>query len=127
MSDVFETPETGHQGFSVDGDDPVVLSKAIDLAFDYRGDVTVECDGHDEPIAGYLFDRRVAEPVEDSVIRLIPDRDADRVTVRYADIQRLTFSGRDTAAGKSFDTWMRKYVEKKLAGEIASIESEPLE
>jgi hypothetical protein len=29
----------------------------------------------------------------------------------------LNFSGRDTAAGKSFETWVKKYQEKKAAGE----------
>jgi hypothetical protein len=29
----------------------------------------------------------------------------------------LTFSGRDTAAGKTFDAWVKKYWEKKAAGE----------
>ena len=32
-----------------------------------------------------------------------------------------------TAAGKSFETWVKKFVSRKLAGESASIESEPLE
>jgi hypothetical protein len=29
----------------------------------------------------------------------------------------LAFTGRDTAAGKSFEAWIRKYWEKKAAGE----------
>jgi hypothetical protein len=37
--------------------------------------------------------------------------------VRYADIAALNFSGRDTAAGKTFDAWVKKYMEKKAAGE----------
>jgi len=36
----------------------------------------------------------------------------------------LEFSGRDTAAGKSWENWLRKYAQKKVAGEIASIESD---
>ena len=29
----------------------------------------------------------------------------------------LAFTGRDTAAGKSWEAWMKKYAEKKAAGE----------
>ena len=49
-------------------------------------------------------------------MRVFPrDRD-EKVTVRYSEIARLAFSGRDTAAGKSWETWLRKYNEKKSAG-----------
>ena len=51
----------------------------------------------------------------------------EKLTLTFAQIDRLEFTGRDTAAGKSFETWLKKYVEKKLAGEKASIESEPLD
>jgi hypothetical protein len=44
--------------------------------------------------------------------------------VSYADIARLEFTGRDTAAGKSFATWVKKYQEKKAAGE-KNIQIEP--
>jgi len=97
---------------------------AMDQAFDYRGDVTlVTRDG--KTIEGYIFDRRSsgAEPH----VRLIPKDSDERVNVKYADISSLAFSGRDTAAGKSWETWTRKYQEKKAKGEEASIESESLE
>jgi hypothetical protein len=35
----------------------------------------------------------------------------------YADIKALKFSGKDTAAGKSFESWVAKYWAKKAAGE----------
>ena len=63
----------------------------------------------------------------DNVIRMIPANGDDRVTIPVDDIKQLRFSGRDTAAGKSFETWMKKYVEKKLAGKVAQIESESLD
>ncbi len=92
------------------------LRVALDKAFDYRGDVTLTLkDG--SSLEGYLFDRRSGATLADSVVRLIPkDRD-DKVAVRYADIARLAFTGRDTAAGKSWETWAKKYQEKKAAGE----------
>jgi hypothetical protein len=39
------------------------------------------------------------------------------VNVAYAEIAGLVFSGRDTAAGKTFEAWVKKYWEKKAAGE----------
>ena len=119
------TGPRGLQGTRVDASDPDQLRKAIELAFDYRGDVTIVRRSDPAPIEGYIFDRR--ETGENGVIRLIPSTGNPRVTIPYNDIAALTFTGRDTAAGKSFETWMRKYVQKKLAGEDASIHAEPLD
>jgi hypothetical protein len=93
------------------------IRSALEKAFDYRGDVTLTLKD-DRRIDGYIFDRRSNGPaLSDSFVRLIP-RDGDgKLTVCYTDIARLEFSGRDTAAGKSFETWVKKYWEKKNAGE----------
>ncbi|HEX4125770.1 MAG TPA: hypothetical protein VHY37_13670 [Tepidisphaeraceae bacterium] len=89
---------------------------ALEKAFDYRGDVTLTLkDG--AKIAGYLFDRRTGKTLQDSQIRLIPAAEEKKIAVRYSDVARLEFTGRDTAAGKSFETWVKKYREKKAAGE----------
>jgi len=90
---------------------------ALEKAFDYRGDITItRKDG--SKIEGYLFDRRSnAATLADCVVRLFPkDRD-EKISISYADIAALEFTGRDTAAGKSFETWVKKYQEKKAAGE----------
>jgi hypothetical protein len=51
------------------------------------------------------------------VVRIFPrDRD-EKLAVPYDQIARIEFTGRDTAAGKSFETWVKKYHEKKAAGE----------
>ena len=119
--------ETGRQGIVVDGSDPEQLRTAIDLALDYRGDVTITRRSTGEAIEGYLFDRAGGPAPQDSTIRIIPSDRDERITISFDDIARIDFTGKDTAAGKSFETWMKKYVEKKLAGEQASIESEPLD
>ena len=109
---------------SVDGSDEVMLREAVVRAVDFRGDVTLDlADGH--TVAGYAFDAQLDRPTG-AVIRVLPaDADA-RITVALADIRRLTFSGKDAASGKSWENWLRRYAAKKLAGEAASIESEPL-
>jgi hypothetical protein len=103
------------------------IREALEKAFDYRGDVTITLkDG--SRVEGYLFDRRNGGTLESSVVRLFPkDRD-EKVAVKYSEIARLEFSGKDTAHGKSFETWVKKYYEKKAAGEKnISIEPEELD
>jgi hypothetical protein len=92
------------------------LRDALERAFDYRGDITVtRKDG--SKIEGYLFDRRTGSSLADSVVRIIPHDSNAKVAVAYSDIAALAFTGRDTAAGKSWEAWMKKYFEKKAAGE----------
>ena len=92
------------------------IRQALEKAFDYRGDVTItRKDG--SKVEGYIFDRRTGKTLADSAVRLFP-KDADqKVSIPYSNIAALAFSGRDTAAGKSFEAWVRKYWEKKAAGE----------
>jgi hypothetical protein len=99
------------------------LHIALEKAFDYRGDVTLTLKDGDR-VEGYIFDRTTGTTLSDSAVRMIPkDRDEKR-SIRYADIARIEFTGRDTAAGKSFETWVKKYHEKKAAGET-NIRLEP--
>ena len=89
---------------------------ALEKAFDYRGDVTItRKDG--SQVEGYIFDRRNGKTLADSVVRLFPRDSNQKITVPYSDIAALAFSGRDTAAGKSWEAWVRKYWQKKAAGE----------
>ena len=100
---------------------------ALEKAFDYRGDVTItRKDG--SRIEGYLFDRRTAATLKDSVVRLYPKDAKEKVSIPYAEIAGLAFTGRDTAAGKSWEAWMKKYAQKKAAGETnIALEPEPLD
>jgi hypothetical protein len=92
------------------------VREALEKAFDYRGDVTItRKDG--SKIEGYLFDRRSGASLSDSFVRIIPTGAKTKVNVAYAEIAGLVFSGRDTAAGKTFEAWVKKYWEKKAAGE----------
>jgi hypothetical protein len=103
------------------------VRQALEKAFDYRGDVTITRKGGSK-IEGYIFDRRTGKTLADSAVRLFP-RDADqKISIPYSEIAALAFSGRDTAAGKSFEAWVRKYWEKKAAGEKnIGIQAESLE
>jgi hypothetical protein len=92
------------------------VRQALEKAFDYRGDVTItRKDG--SKVEGYIFDRRSGKTLADSAVRLFPKDSDQKISVPYSDIAALSFTGRDTAAGKSFDAWVKKYWEKKAAGE----------
>jgi hypothetical protein len=103
------------------------LRQALEKAFDYRGDVTItRKDG--SKVEGYIFDRRTGKSLEDSLVRLYPKDSNQKLSIPYSDIAALAFSGRDTAAGKSWEAWVRKYWDKKAAGEKnIGIQAETLE
>lgn len=99
------------------------VREALEKAFDYRGDVTItRKDG--SVVEGYLYDRRTGSNLAQSVVRIIPAPpkgvpagSVQRANIAYSDVAALKFSGRDTAAGKTFEAWVKKYWEKKAAGE----------
>jgi hypothetical protein len=103
------------------------IRSALEKAFDYRGDVTVtRKDG--TKLEGYIFDRVSGATLAASFVRLLPKDAGPRVKISYADIAALAFSGKDPAAGKSWEAWVRKYWAKKTTGEgEASLQPESLE
>jgi hypothetical protein len=102
------------------------IREALEKAFDYRGDVTLTLrDGR--IVQGYVFDRRQGATLEASAVRIIPANERTRVSIAYSEIAALAFTGRDNAAGKTFEAWIKKYWEKKAAGEKnIGIEAETL-
>lgn len=92
------------------------IRQALEKAFDFRGDVTItKKDG--SVVEGYLFDRRSAATLAASLVRIISKAGSQKVSISYADIAALAFSERDPAAGVSWEAWVKKYREKKAAGE----------
>lgn len=103
------------------------LRMALEKAFDYRGDVTLTLKDNSK-IEGYVFDRIVGNSLNNSFVRVIPKEANQKLKIAYANIAALSFSGRDTAAGKSWEAWVRKYWEKKASGEgLLSLEPESLD
>ena len=98
----------------------VELAEAIELAFDYRGDVTLELKSG-ESVIGYLFNRDAADSAP--WIELFPaDYPAPR-RIAYADIAALAFTGEDTANGKSWEAWVSKKESERRA-EAARVEAD---
>jgi hypothetical protein len=103
------------------------LRQALEQAFDYRGDVTItRRDG--SKAEGYIFDRRSGTSLTDSFVRLLPKDGGGKISISFADVAGLEFTGRDMAAGKNWENWVRQYWEKKAAGEKnISLQPEKLE
>ena len=81
------------------------LAEVIEQAFDYRGDVTVAMrDGRRQ--VGYVFNRR--RDVSCPYIEILPAAGGAPVVIAYADIQGIAFTGRDTAAGNSYEAWLKR-------------------
>ena len=122
----------GHEHHRIEGWVPELASEselreALEQAFDYRGDVTItRRDG--TSIVGYIFDRRSGATLADSFVRVIPQDSREKTSIPFCDIAALAFSGRDMAAGKSWEAWVTKYWEKKAAGETGiGLEPEKLD
>jgi len=109
----------------VAAEDPL-FAEALDAARDWRGDVTIELtDG--SAVEGFLYDRTQGGSAADRRVRLLPRDGGPRVTLQEDRIRALAFTGKDAAAGKSWESWVRRYAEKRLKGESASLESETLD
>jgi hypothetical protein len=103
------------------------LREALEKAFDYRGDVTMTLKAGAK-VEGYIFDRVAGKSLATSYVRILPKDSHQRVKIAYSEIAALAFSGRDTAAGKSWEAWVKKYWEKKeKGGESLSLQPESLE
>jgi hypothetical protein len=103
------------------------VREALEKAFDYRGDVTVtQKDG--SKVEGYIFDRVAGGSLASSFVRILPKNGGGRMKIAYSEIAALAFSGRDPAAGKSWEAWVKKYWEKKdTGGEGASLHPDEAE
>jgi len=132
------TPEPGDEtlGFAhenLEGWVPALASEAeireaLEKAFDYRGDLTITLK-NGQRVEGYVFDRRSnGASLAECYVRVMPKNRGERIKIAYSEIAGLAFTGKDTAAGKSFEAWVKKYNAKKAAGEKnIGIEPEPLD
>jgi hypothetical protein len=92
------------------------VCSALEKAFDYRGDVTLTLKSGGR-IEAYLFNRHTAATLAESWVQYFTASAPEKRKVSYAEIARIEFSGKDRAAGKHWEDWVKKYNEKKAAGE----------
>jgi hypothetical protein len=92
------------------------VRNALEKAFDYRGDVTITTRAG-ERIEAFIFNRHTGATLADSYVQYFAPNVAGKQKLSYADIARLEFSGKDRAAGKHWEDWVKAYNERKAAGE----------
>lgn len=92
------------------------LREALEKAFDYRGDVTITTK-NGERIEAYIFDRSAGATLSESFVKYFSPKSPNKLKLSYADIARLEFTGKDRAAGKHWEDWLKAYNERKAAGE----------
>jgi len=67
-------------------------------------------------VEGYIFDRKTGASLAESWVRLFPKDSPDKRKLAYSEVAGLAF-GKDRAAGASWEAWVKKWNEKKAAGE----------
>ncbi len=92
------------------------LRQALEKAFDFRGDVTLTLKSG-EKIEAFIFNRQTGVSLADSFVQYFTPNATGKRKVCYAEIARIEFSGKDRAAGKHWEDWVKAYNEKKAAGE----------
>ena len=92
------------------------LRLALEKALDYRGDVTLTLKSG-ERIEAFIFHCRNGATLADSYVQYFTPSAPEKRKVGYAEIARIEFSGKDRAAGKHWEDWVKAYNAKKAAGE----------
>src|SRR5579862_6621830 len=92
------------------------IRAALEKAFDYRGDVSITLKSG-QKIEAYIFNRQTGASLAESWLYYFTPSANDKRKMSYAEIARLEFSGKDRAAGKHWEDWVKAYNEKKAAGE----------
>ena len=89
---------------------------AFEKAFDYRGDISLTFK-NGERVEAYVFNRHTGSGLAESYVQYFASNAPEKRKVSYAEIAQIEFTGKDRAAGKQWEAWLKKYAEKKAAGE----------
>jgi hypothetical protein len=92
------------------------LRDALGKALDYRGDVTLTLKSG-ERIEAFVFNCKSGPTLADSWVQYYSPTAPEKRKVGYAEIASIEFTGKDRAAGKHWEDWVKKYNERKAAGE----------
>ena len=98
------------EGWAPEPDAELPLAHIVELAFDYRGNTTLlRRDGTE--LHGYVFNRDADAPVP--YLEMFDAEGGGPHRVPYSEVRTIHFTGKDTAAGKSYAAWLaRKQSEK---------------
>lgn len=90
---------------------PADLAEAVELAFDYRGDITLTLRSG-ERVTGYLYNRDASGV--SPILQMFPEQGGAR-SIPYAEVASIAFTGEDTASGKSWEAWVAKKESERRA------------
>ncbi len=91
---------------------PADVCKALEIALDYRGDITVtKKDGTKG--TGFLFNCEPDKP--DPFFEYFEKGKDEKSSIFYREVAHLKFSAIDPAAGRSWELWVKKVEDKKKA------------
>lgn len=92
------------------------LEQQIDAAYDFRGHVTVKLKTGGT-VEGYLFNRQFANPKlpQDNFVELYLKGSAEHRLLKIAEIESVSLTGEDFAAGKSYEDYLKKKAAEKKA------------
>ncbi len=109
------------EGWAPEPSDDLPLGRIVDLAFDYRGNTTVvKTDGTE--VIGYVFNRNA--DADRPFIQLFDAAGNGPLTIPYAEIRTIRFTGKDTASGASYTAWARRR-DREKADPAAAPDSGP--
>lgn len=98
------------QGWVPEPGEFLTLAEVIDLAFDYRGNVTVvKADGTE--VDGYIFNRN--KDVPEPFIQVFDLDGEGPLKLLYSEIQNVRFTGKDAAAGNAWLAWLERKEKEK--------------
>jgi hypothetical protein len=104
------------------------LALVLQTALDFRGDVLFEKKSG-ERIEGFVFNLRGGGGAT-AWVELFPKSGGPKAMLAGEEILRVTFGSYDPAAGRSWETWVKRHQEKKRAQaegrEMGSIEPTPM-
>jgi len=86
------------------------LQSVIELAFDYRGDITLELKSR-ERINGYLFNRVLNGT--HSYVEMFQAAHSSPRRIPCHEIYAFHFTGQNTASGESWEAWIRTRRQEK--------------
>ncbi len=101
-----QRPGQSFEGMVFRPADKQELSYVMKVAFDYRGDVTIRLQSGQQ-VTGYVFDCQ--DRTDNPFLRIFVENCPDPQTVPYAEIHEIVFSGEDTAFGRSWEDWAKKW------------------
>ncbi len=100
------------------------LRQALGKALDYRGDVTLTLKSGErreapEKIEAFIFNCHNGPTLAESWVQYYTPSAPEKRKISYTEIVRIEFSGKDRAAGKHWEDWVKAYNAKKAAGETS--------